>query len=159
MQHVSASSNLATYITLNHPSAQLMRISLTPGPNSGNGRQSSAGSPLCTLRSSWPASFRAVSGNSRKSSSDDPRQSIGLSIYAYSVSNFIQYGKRCASRVEGGRPGAGFLQRTIESLLYIEFAAESLPGVVGDVDETERVNRRERRHNSNSVTAEQSWGS
>jgi hypothetical protein len=36
---------------------------------------------------------------------------------------------------------------------------ELLPGVVGDVDETEGVNRLERRYNSNYVTAEQSWGS
>lgn len=55
--------------------------------------------------------------------------------------------------------GARFLQRTIEFLFYEEFAAELLPGVVRDVDETEGVNRRERRYNSKSVTAEQSWGS
>ena len=35
-----ASSNLATYITRNQPSAESMRISLTPCPTSGNGRQS-----------------------------------------------------------------------------------------------------------------------
>ena len=41
-----ASSNLATYMTRNQPSDALIRISLTPGPASENGRQSSGLHPL-----------------------------------------------------------------------------------------------------------------
>ena len=75
-----ASSNLVTYITRNHPSAQSTRISLTPGPTSGKGRQSSGGSPRCSFRSWYPASALAISGNARRSSREDPHQPIDFSL-------------------------------------------------------------------------------
>src|SRR5207237_376337 len=52
VKYVNGFLKLCHYITRNQPSGESIRISLTPHPTSGNGRQSSGSSPRWSLRNS-----------------------------------------------------------------------------------------------------------